>query len=297
MKTTKFFALILLMSAPLARAEGLRSAFDQIRLSETPFSINTGFDALRSRMKKEWQTYAMPAIANGADRKNLVSPTECAELVEVAHTYLCATYKQEHMNLAFSRIALFSEGFMKVPKGTLVRPRNGSLQANYEESSGHDIKSPEILGFYEGMRRKHWPLKAEEKAFETNVLNKLVAKNGDSLFVVITVSIQSPFDFRQAASHETLHAQYFFTPALQGVVKDYWTNHLTDADRNYVKTQFSGVYREEDAYVFMNEFFAYMLEFNAANDRLRDLARTQGEDFREFVVAKTGLSAIRIQGS
>lgn len=205
--------------------------------------------------------------------------TECKRTTVAPNVILCGSYLQRDMNSLLLRATVFSEGGLGHHKpGDLIENNHKDLIANLDIVGGHDIKSKELLAFYDKVKakcakEKIYCLTKNEKAFHDNVV-KPIAKV-DKSFVIITYSVQSTLQPQQIVSHEFLHAMYFLDDKYKTQINKFWNTKLTKNERNKIKNALKTLgYSNHDEQLVQNEFQAYMLMDGAEESRLANLVTT-----------------------
>ena len=172
---------------------------------------------------------------------------ECASVQEIPGVYLCLNYTTLGMARGLARASIFIEGLGKqvsalpFPKGTLL-PLDSPALENYSNAiQGMDLKGQDLQKFYDVLLRKcadtgdvNWcPNKYEQEMFEQFVLPHF---QRDQHFVVITHALVSKTPYQNIVSHEIMHAQYFLQPPFRKVAGDFWSNEMSEGERQEVRS-------------------------------------------------------------
>jgi hypothetical protein len=213
---------------------------------------------------------------------------ECREAVELSHTFVCLSFDQRNMNLAFMRASYFVERSQ-----VILSHDDYSLKSYIEDIGGHDLKGQDLLRFYEASKLaceqsgndKNICLNNQERELFEEFLLPEIKQNPN--FVVITYAVKSSLYYESILSHEILHAQYFTQPKFQAVVDKFWAQNVSDPDKRAIKKMLSSIYDVENEYVLKNEFQAYVLQVNATTDGLGRIAEKYQVDL---------LNALKRQG-
>jgi hypothetical protein len=109
------------------------------------------------------------------------------------------------------------------------------------------------------------PTPEEEEVFKEVILPM---SQKQEPFVVISYSVNG--DWSYVLSHELPHAQYFLDIKYRQAVDKFWSESVTEEDREKVKKVLGEAYNQNDDLLMRNEFQAFLLESRAAEDRLKD---------------------------
>ncbi|MEO5969741.1 MAG: hypothetical protein ABIQ95_07410 [Bdellovibrionia bacterium] len=191
--------------------------------------------------------------------------TECAELEELDHTFLCASYEQVDMNRAMIRASIFVEGDFGVAKGEVIKSDSPIIEAGLIRVGGHDLTSVDLMQFYTSAIKKcetdsSFCLNELEKEFYRDFFLPELAKR--SQFVVITFAVNSRMSWDTVVSHELQHANYFLRPLYRETVNQFWEQQVADSDKNEIRNILSVTYDVTNDFLLKNEFQAYLVQSN-----------------------------------
>lgn len=194
---------------------------------------------------------------------------QCVELNELEGALLCAAIKKSHMNQAFGRASLFSEGSAGVEKGQVFELASKEVFAA-KEVLGHNIPSDELKGFWNALAKSCAPSQSctfpEEVELFEKVLNPMSFKSPQ--FIAITYALNAEWSI--ALSHELKHAQYFLNPKYREITDRFWNETVSEVDRERIRTLLGQSYNRNDEAVLRNEFQAFLLEMRASENTLKD---------------------------
>ena len=194
---------------------------------------------------------------------------QCVELKELEGALLCAASKKAHMNQAFGRAGLFSEGSVGVEKGKVFELASQEVLAA-KEVLGHNIPSDELKGFWDALGKSCAPSQSctfpEEVELFERVLIPMSFKSPQ--FIAITYAFDA--EWSMALSHELKHAQYFLNPKYRETTDRFWNETVSEIDRERIRTLLGQYYNRKDEAVLRNEFQAFLLEMRASENTLKD---------------------------
>ncbi|MBY0370385.1 hypothetical protein K2X33_06845 [bacterium] len=236
------------------------------QVAEIP--VSTGVPAWNQKITQA----AKDLEAQGTSTKD--GYAQCAETQEIEGAYLCGYTDVKNMNLAFTRISLFTEGNFGHKKGTLPLQNSPLVAQGIQYIGGHDLRKKHLVEFFE-LAEKECPTNAnaclnkQEKELYDDLIEPL--EKGGKDFVVVTYAIRSFMSWRDVVTHEIMHAQYFLQSKFQQVADDFWLNDVREEDKKYAKQELSQYYDIQDDYLVRNEFQAYMLMAGASRSVLARL--------------------------
>ncbi|MEZ4705168.1 MAG: hypothetical protein R3A11_08300 [Bdellovibrionota bacterium] len=259
-------------------------AFSIVCLEEEQFFSIHELDEAK---KEIWVDYWLKPLAHRLfeEKKDTpeISPTICRPVKELPQAYLCISARQMDQNKLFSRMSIFSEGTKRISAGTLVTLDHPAYRMYSQAVGGHDLRAQALLDFFAEAKAKKMVLSKREKSFDENVLQPLEKKydsssccyqmsrspdvwKSPSPFSVITASAQGYLDFTTVVSHELLHAQFYLNPKLRDLLRNYWSEKMSEEDKDLVRTELDNKgYNKDDEYVMIKEFYSYL--FQSGSDR------------------------------
>ena len=198
--------------------------------------------------------------------------TECASLNEIKGAYLCASLYVRHTNEALVRASLFVEGVLDNPKGNIAKFSSLSYQKGVRLVGGHDLTSDDLKDFWQKLAvacrtggPDVCPSKRETEFFE-DFINPKLAKN--EKFVIISYGLRSHMEWPEVVTHEIMHAQYFLQVGFRNTVDNFWTNKVSDGDKELMANALSQYYDVKNPLLLKNEFQAYILMSGAESSFL-----------------------------
>lgn len=209
-------------------------------------------------------------------------PTDCRWVSNenIPSTLLCLSAKKKDQNAIFTRASLFSEGSKDWKKGRVIAHTDSIYIEAAQHVLGHDIMGQVLADFFQAARStqdKPYILTSHEKSFYDHVLTKVQAQAQGRPYAVITAI--SDFSFvndippdnasaihleltKSVVSHEALHAQYFLNENVRRTVEHFWNHSMDDVQRSEIKAVLGESYDVSDTYVLLNEFLAFMLQYD-----------------------------------
>lgn len=163
----------------------------------------------------------------------------------------------------FRRLAFFVEkrGFI----GTLLSDEELSTRHGW---NAHNYRPEGLAAFFNEVERVDFPLTPEEEALrEIIVYHRVIVRDatgqwGPGEGGVLAISQESFYELRRLLlTHEAMHGVYYQEPEFVRRVEEYWTDTLSEDEREFWRGFLSWMsYSPDDEYLMVNEFQAYLLQ-------------------------------------
>lgn len=192
--------------------------------------------------------------------QNIKYILECRELIEVPATLLCLTTSYNLLAELMGRVSYYSEA--KPQYNIAAHNDTVYLQSDQRFYLGHDIKPQDLVNFYKDANLKckendSYCLNQYEKELE-----KYIFESQKTNYVTLALEAKTNIFF-QVLTHEILHAQYFTSSTYREKIKDFWQNQISSSDKEQITKSLSKVYNISDEFLLLNEFQAYLLEYQS----------------------------------
>ena len=189
---------------------------------------------------------------------------EVVELDGYPGVILACGFYQADINQALTRAGLYMGAGVGIAKHTVV-PLDAHVLRNYEKLvAGHNLPGAVVREF-----ARTATLGENEASFFDALLGwPRVRARGDR-FYLIGLAVQNTKSWRNVISHEICHARYYLEDAYRSAVERFWADDLKD--RELVIQTLAAAYNAADEDLIRDEFQAYLLQDEAADDRLSAL--------------------------
>ncbi len=178
--------------------------------------------------------------------------------------YGCIFSDQVAMNAALLRAGLFVHTDLGIMSDAQLF--NSKMMTAV---GGHDFLGEELLRFHEiasipaESAQEHKKIKAIEKQFKKEILDKIIQDNNDNFILFSVINTKK---FRENITHELLHAQYYNVPQIAPILLQVWQTEVTPQDQKIIMNALqNGGYDMKQQELLLREFYSYFLQYNAAD--------------------------------
>ena len=171
----------------------------------------------------------------------------------------------------FKRLAFFAE--KKGYTGTLI---SDSVMSRFHGFNAHDYRAETLASFFQKAEQEHFPLNKSELHLRTILFhNGIITRTeagieaGHGAIVSISRQLTQALRYR-LLTHECLHGIYFTEESFREAVAEAFQQTDPRARlflQRYFELYPSLQYNTDDAYLFQNEFMAYLLQQNSGQLR------------------------------
>lgn len=211
---------------------------------------------------------------NSSDLKSRagLNETLCAQIAEIAHTFVCISNQKLQMNQIFTRMGFFWGSAKGMSAGTLISNSNPLLNKYNQIVTGHNLPGNVILNFLRSAEQSpdsDIKLNPFEQEFAKSFISQPQIQKLEGQFYLIALSSEEPEDFGITLSHEIHHARYYLQTSYRTAIDAFWKLLVLEKDKSNIRKALGEYYNAENEALIIDEFQAYILGSDDANNPLK----------------------------